>query len=157
MKPEIPTEGQHPTMSGWNRRRVLEYLLGTGIAASITSFAYTVISFVIPPRSQGAASESREAGDAEDLVPNSGIVFQFGTQPAILIRTPEGELRAFSAVCTHLGCTVQYVPESKVIWCPCHNGMFDLHGQNIGGPPPRPLAGFRVNVREGKIVVSKGA
>jgi Rieske Fe-S protein len=147
-------------MNSWNRRRVLEYLLGTGIAASITSFVYTVISFVLPPRSQGAASESHEAGDADALAPNSGIVFQFGTQPAILIRTPEGELRAFSAVCTHLGCTVQYVPESKVIWCPCHNGMFDLHGQNIGGPPPRPLAEFRVNVREGregKIVVSKGA
>jgi len=144
-------------MSGWNRRRVLEYLLGTGIAASVTSFVYMVISFVLPPPSQGRASEAHEAGSPDDLPPNSGIVFQFGTQPAILIRTPEGELRAFSAVCTHLGCTVQYVPESKVIWCPCHNGMFDLHGRNIGGPPPRPLPEFRVNVHEGRIVVTKGA
>ena len=144
-------------MSGWNRRRVLEYLLGTGIAASVTTFLYTVFSFVLPPRSQGAASESHEAGAADALAPNSGIVFQFGTEPAILIRTPEGELRAFSAVCTHLGCTVQYVPESKVIWCPCHSGMFDLHGRNIGGPPPRPLPEFRVNVQEGRIVVTKGA
>jgi len=144
-------------MNGGDRRRVLQYLLGTGIAASVTSFLYTVISFVLPPRSQGAASESHEAGNAADIPPNSGSVFQFGTQPAIVIRTPEGEFRAFSAVCTHLGCTVQYVPESKVIWCPCHEGIFDLHGRNIGGPPPRPLAELRVNVREGKLVVTKGA
>ena len=144
-------------MNGWNRRRVLKLLLGTGIGASVTSFLYTIISFILPPRSQGAAAESHEAGNPEDLKPNTGIVFQFGTEPALLIRTPEGDLRAFSAVCTHLGCTVRYAPESKVIWCPCHNGMFDLHGRNIAGPPPRPLQEFKVNVREGKIVVGQGA
>ena len=85
------------------------------------------------------------------------MVFQFGNQPGLLIRTPEGDLRAFTAVCTHLGCTVRYEPDSKVIWCPCHNGMFDLHGRNIAGPPPRPLSEYQVNLREGKIVVSKGA
>src|SRR3990172_7722850 len=147
-------------MENWNRRRLLQFLLGTGIGASFLSFLSPIIVFFLPPRSRASGPQYVEAGKPEELAPNSGIVFQFGTQPAILIRTPEGELRAFSAVCTHLGCTVQYVPESKVIWCPCHNGMFDLHGQNIGRPPPRPLAEFRVNVREGregKIVVSKGA
>ena len=139
-----------------NRRSLLKVLLSTGIGATVASFLYTVVNFILPPLSQGAASESHEAGKPEDLKPNSGTVFQFGNQPAILIRTPEGDLRAFSAVCTHLGCTVRYVPESKMIWCPCHNGIFDLHGRNIAGPPPRPLQEFKVNVREGKIVVTKG-
>ena len=134
-------------MDGVNRRRLLQSLLGGGIGASILSFLYPILSFVLPPRTQGSGSESQEVGQAEELKPNSGLVFQFGTQPALLIRTPEGELRAFSAICTHLGCTVRYEPASRVIWCPCHNGMFDLHGRNIGGPPPRPLPEYRVNLR----------
>jgi Rieske Fe-S protein len=74
-----------------------------------------------------------------------------------LVRTPAGELRAFSAVCTHLNCTVQYRADIGHIWCACHNGHFDLSGQNISGPPPRPLDAFVVNVRGTQIVVSKSA
>ena len=144
-------------MGGWNRRRLLQFLLGTGIGASILSFLYPILNFILPPQTRGSGSESQEVGQAEELKRNSGIVFQFGNQPALLVRTAEGELRAFSAICTHLGCTVRYEPSSKVIWCPCHNGMFDLHGRNIGGPPPRPLPEYKVNLRNGKVVVSKGA
>lgn len=144
-------------MGGLNRRRILQFVLGTGIGASIVSFLYPIVGFILPPKTRASASESHEAGDAEDLKPNSGMVFQFGNQPALLVRTPEGDLRAFTAVCTHLGCTVRYEPESKVIWCPCHNAMFDLHGRVIAGPPPRPLEEYKVNLRDGKIVVSRGA
>ncbi|HET8580537.1 MAG TPA: Rieske 2Fe-2S domain-containing protein, partial [Nitrospiraceae bacterium] len=65
--------------------------------------------------------------------------------------------RAFSAVCTHLACTVQYRPDLIHIWCACHNGHYDLNGINIAGPPPRPLEPYVVNVRGDKIVVSKTA
>ena len=64
---------------------------------------------------------------------------------------------AFSAVCTHLNCTVQYRPDLSQIWCACHNGHFDLNGKNVEGPPPRPLEAFAVNARGNQIVVSKGA
>jgi Rieske Fe-S protein len=104
-----------------DRRRWLKSLLGGGIGASILSFLYPILSFVLPPPTQGSGAESQEVGQGDELKSNSGIVFQFGTQPALLVRTPEGELRAFSALCTHLGCTVSYEPDSKVIWCPCHN------------------------------------
>ena len=144
-------------MNDPSRRRLLQSLLGSGIGASILSFLYPIISFILPPRSQGTGAESHEVAQGESLQPNSGMVFQFGNQPALLVRTEEGELRAFSAICTHLGCTVRYEPESKVIWCPCHDGMFDLHGRNIGGPPPRPLPEFKANLRDGKVVVTKGA
>lgn len=140
-----------------DRRRLLRSLLGGGIGASLLSLLYPILSFVLPPRTQGSGAESQEVGPADELQPNNGKVFQFGNQPALLVRTSEGELRAFSAICTHLGCTVRYEPDSKVIWCPCHNGMFDLHGRNIGGPPPTPLPEYQVNVRDGKAIVSKGA
>ena len=93
----------------------------------------------------------------DEVKPNTGQIFKFGSRPAILVRTEAGELRAFSAVCTHLNCTVQYRADLGHIWCACHNGHFDLKGQNIGGPPPRPLDAFVVNIRGTQIVVSKNA
>jgi Rieske Fe-S protein len=91
----------------------------------------------------------------DEVPPNSGEVFQFGSRAGIVIRTPVGELRAFSATCTHLGCIVQYRPDVSHIWCACHNGHFDLNGRNIEGPPPAPLESYAVNVRGDQIVVSK--
>jgi len=93
----------------------------------------------------------------EEVKPNSGQIFRFGSQPGILVRSPEGELRAFSAVCTHLACIVQYREDLTHIWCACHNGHYDLNGKNIAGPPPRPLEKYDVNVRGDRMVVSKAA
>jgi Rieske Fe-S protein len=91
----------------------------------------------------------------QDIKPNSGQIFRFGSQPAIIIRTAAGDLKAFTAVCTHLACIVQYRPDLTQIWCACHNGHFDLNGKNVEGPPPKPLDEYTVNVRGDQIVVSK--
>jgi len=66
-------------------------------------------------------------------------------------------LRAFTAICTHLGCIVEYRKDLNHIWCACHNGHYNLQGVNIAGPPPRPLEQYDVNVRGDTIVVSKRA
>ncbi len=144
-------------MEDRSRRSLLKSLVGGGIGASIFSFLYPVINFILPPPSEGLGIQTMEAGSENELQPNSGKVFQFGNEPALLVRTAENELRAFSVICPHLGCTVNYDASSKTIWCPCHNGMFDLHGRNIAGPPPRPLTEYRVNLRNGQVVVTKGA
>jgi Rieske Fe-S protein len=73
----------------------------------------------------------------------------------MLIHTAEGKLKAFSAVCTHLNCTVEYQSDLASIVCACHNGHFDLNGQVISGPPPKPLEEFRVDVRDDNVIVSK--
>ena len=80
-----------------------------------------------------------------------------GLGDVVLIRTADGQFRAFDAICTHLDCTVQYQPDTSQIWCACHNGHFDLTGRNVQGPPPRPLDAYDVNVRGEEIVVSKRA
>jgi Rieske Fe-S protein len=72
------------------------------------------------------------------------------------VRTQEGRYRAYSATCTHLNCTVQYRGDIKQIWCACHNGIYDLNGKNVSGPPPRPLDEYAVNVSGGEIVVTRG-
>jgi len=143
---------------GPSRRSFIDWLLGTSAAAFIASVLYPVSRYLVPP----PAGESSAASvtlpiRAEDVKPNTGQIFKFGSKPGILVRTAAGELRAFSAVCTHLNCTVQYRPDLAEIWCACHNGHFDLKGQNVSGPPPRPLDAYVINVRGSQIVVSKGA
>ena len=137
------------------RRTFLNWLLGlwaTGVAASIL---YPILRYLVPPDIPEATTQSVSAGKASTLLPNSGRVVPFGSAPAIVIRTPASEYRAFSAVCTHLSCTVQYRADLRHIWCACHNGHYDLFGRNIAGPPPRPLELYDVNIRDDEIVVSK--
>lgn len=138
-----------------DRRTFLDYLLGIGIFATIASAVYPVIKFVFPPHQAEAVQNNVVAGKVGELVPNSGKIFKFGSEPGILIMTPDGQLRAFSAVCTHLQCTVQYRGDFKHIWCACHNGHFDLMGKNVAGPPPLPLEQYDVSIREEEIIVSK--
>ncbi len=126
-----------------SRRSFLNVLLGIGVVGWAGSVFYPIVEyFHIPPR-KDAEPDSVVAAKFSDLKPNEGIIFKFGSEPGLLIMTPAGELRAFSAVCTHLDCTVQYEPSIRKIHCACHNGMYDLNGQNISGPPPRPLKQYR--------------
>ena len=140
------------------RRRLLNWMLGGSAAAFLASVLYPLARYLVPPRiGESTAASVTLAVKADDVKPNTGQIFKFGNRPGLLVRTAAGELRAFSAVCTHLNCTVQYRPDLSRIWCACHNGHFDLNGQNVAGPPPRPLEGFTVHVRGTQIVVSKGA
>jgi thiosulfate dehydrogenase [quinone] large subunit len=76
-------------------------------------------------------------------------------EPAILIRDGSGHLAAFSAVCTHAGCTVGY--QGGQIVCPCHGGTFDARtGAVVSGPPPQGLARHTVVERGGAIYALPG-
>ena len=88
---------------------------------------------------------------------NAGKIVKFGSRPVLLVRVNETEWRAFSAVCTHLNCTVQYQETSHQIWCACHNGLYDLNGRVVSGPPPRPLDEFTVHLRGEDVIVSRRA
>ncbi len=137
------------------RRRFLDYSFTAALAALAGAVLYPVINYLIPPKTKEITTNSVVAAKVGDLAPNSGRIFAFGGKPAILLSTPEGELRAFTAVCTHLACTVQYRPDFGHIWCACHDGHYDLHGQVLTGPPPRPLAEFKVTVKDDNVVVTR--
>jgi Rieske Fe-S protein len=140
------------------RRGFVNWFLGTAAGAFLLSVLYPVSRYLVPPPAgESAAGAVTLSIKPEDVKPNTGQIFKFGSRPGILIRTPAGELRAFSAVCTHLNCTVQYRGDISHIWCACHNGHYDLNGKNIEGPPPRPLEAFVVNTRGNQVVVSKSA
>jgi Rieske Fe-S protein len=138
-------------------RRWINLLLGSGVVASIVSFLYPAIDYILPPPVAESTSRSVIAAKVGELKNNSGKVFKFGSEPALLVRTAEGEYRAFSAVCTHLNCTVQYREDLHEIWCACHNGLYDLQGRNVSGPPPRPLQVYEAHVQGEDIIVSRKA
>ncbi len=137
------------------RRRFLDILLGGSLAATIASFLYPVVRYLIPPRQQEAVQKKVTAAKVGELAPNSSKIFKFGSSPGLLINTQEGELRAFSAICTHLACSVHYELDTGTIYCPCHGGRFDLSGAVIAGPPPSPLPSYLVEISGDEIVVSK--
>jgi Rieske Fe-S protein len=136
------------------RRRLLGFLLGSSVVASVASFVYPVLKFVLPPETGELDADTVVAAQADELAPNQSKIFRFGKRPGLLIRLADGEYRAFSAICTHLDCTIQYRTREHDVWCACHNGVYDLQGQNVSGPPPRPLEQYDVHVRGEEVVVA---
>lgn len=86
-------------------------------------------------------------------VPVGGAVSATGSdgKPVIISQPTQGTVVAFSAICTHAGCTV--APADKILQCPCHGSTYDLAtGDNTGGPAPRPLTEIPVKVTHGEVV-----
>ena len=128
--------------------------LWTGMA-SYPFFRY-LISGTQKKQAGAELVTSISMGKVDDFIPGSAKNFKFGSAPALLVRSEEGEFYAYNAICTHLGCTVQYSDEKKKIWCACHGGVYDtVSGKNLAGPPPKPFKALSVEVNEGEIIVSR--
>jgi cytochrome b6-f complex iron-sulfur subunit len=153
----MPTPDATTDKASQPTRRWVNVLLGSGLAASVASFLYPALRYIIPPAVAESTSRSVVAAKAGELKNNTGKVFKFGSKPGLLVRTVDGTYRAVSAVCTHLNCTVQYREDLHQIWCACHNGLYDVEGRNVSGPPPRPLEVFEVHVQGEDVVVTRSA
>jgi menaquinol-cytochrome c reductase iron-sulfur subunit len=70
-----------------------------------------------------------------------------------VVRKSESEVRVFSDVCTHLGCRVSWHADQEHYISPCHDGHFDILGNVISGPPPRPLDEFVTKIEGGELFV----
>jgi Rieske Fe-S protein len=145
-QPQGPSDGAVDS----GRRRLVNWFLGTAVGGLVTAVVYPVIRFVSPPEVAEAATDQVEAGRIDDpeFRENGFKIIRFGVEPVIVIEVAVGDVRAFSATCTHLACIVEYQKEHARIWCNCHNGEYDLHGKNVAGPPPKPLAPYTVHLLE---------
>src|SRR5436305_3561212 len=100
----VPPAG-FPATAGagsFDRRRFLDAVLAVGFVSTAAAIAYPVARYLVPPPAGEPATVSVVATTLAALRPNSGMLFKFGSHPGIVVRTAEGEVRAFSAVCTHL-------------------------------------------------------
>lgn len=144
-----------------DRRNFLKFAAAGVLGAAYAGLVgYPVYRYLASPVEKAAAEgEVKEVvlDDALKVPKNAALMFKFGQKPSMLIHHDDDTWTALSAVCTHLGCTVGYEPDKKIIFCPCHGGTYDPHsGANLGGPPPKPLVEYKVQVGDGKIVVRRG-
>lgn len=103
----------------------------------------------------GAASPGGHTLVALADVPVGGAVSATDQDggPVIVAQPEAGTVVAFSAICTHKGCTV--APEDGILKCPCHGSTYDqATGDNTGGPAPEPLPEIAVSVKDGSVVQS---
>lgn len=101
----------------------------------------------------------RKIEGAETLLPGSGLYFNYPTRndPAVLVRSNDGEYRAYSRRCSHAGCSVEFDAPSERLKCPCHRGTYDARmGYVVFGPPRRPLDEILLQVRAGGHVWAVG-
>jgi cytochrome b6-f complex iron-sulfur subunit len=140
-------------------RRAFMAAAGVAGACYVAALAYPVYRYLASPvemASEEAAVTQVTLKDAQKLPLGSVMMFKFGASPAMLIHHQDGRWVSMTAVCTHLGCTVQYEPGADRIHCACHGGVYDAYtGANVSGPPPKPLKLFKVAVNETGVEVSR--
>ena len=137
----------------FDRRTFLDSLLAVGFVSTAAAIAYPVGWYLVPPESGEPDTASAVAAKAAELKPSSGKVFKFGNRPGIVVRTADGEVRAFSAVCTHVGCLVNKVT-SGTIGCPCHGSEFKItNGAVVAGPAPSPLPARQIKIVDDQVIL----
>lgn len=146
------------------RNWLLRALIGA-VSVTAAAITYPILAFLRPRRTGAAMGiEIVAPYRVDQLVPDADgqwpPPFDFGGKPCLLAKMPDGTVKAFNAICTHLDCTIKFRSAEHDIFCNCHNGVFDLDGRNVSGPPPRPLETYKVTLRgksgQEEIIVSRG-
>jgi cytochrome b6-f complex iron-sulfur subunit len=126
-------------------------ILGTGTVLGLGILAYRFLEYLYPVVLPIKLVEV-PAGKPDDIPPDGVQLVQLSGGPVMLEKAENG-VRAFSAICTHLGCTVQWHPVERKFICPCHQGIYDFNGNVLSGPPQRPLEKLQVKVRDEQVFV----
>ncbi len=133
------------------RRSFLKLLTSLLGLSALGAFIYPLFRFLLPLE---IAARARAVTIAKKEIPiNASKDVMIGQTPAIILNIRDKGFLAFSKVCTHLGCLVKYHPDKEVFICPCHAGVFDLEGNVVSGPPPKPLQKFAVKVEGDNLVI----
>lgn len=133
------------------KRKFLGFCLGGAAAVFAGAAGWSVFRYLAPRKD--ATTAIKVTIPEQELLPGNAKFFAYAGSPAVLVKTKNGTLVALSAVCTHLGCIVQWGEEVQEFLCPCHAGRFTPEGNVISGPPPRPLAKLPVTVANGIITI----
>ena len=148
-----PTSPAAPASS---RRSFLRWLGGLTVVSTAAMILTPIIGFLIPTQGGRAAGGRRiAAGTTADIPVGTGKVVAMGAKPAIVVNTEQG-VKAFSAICPHLGCVVLWNDMIGAIQCPCHDGRFNPStGVVVSGPPPAPLPPIEVAVEGDQIFLTE--
>lgn len=150
-QPVLEEAGEELNAGKLSRRNFLK--LGVGALSTLALMEAGGAGFLfLRSRSlEGKYGGVVTAGLLEDLP--AGSVTEFSDNHFFLICAPDGGLLAVHNRCTHLGCTVNWVPEKEKFVCPCHAATFDSWGNHENPPVPRPLDTFKIQIDDGKVLV----
>ena len=140
------------------RRQVIRWLLGFSVISTLGGVLTPIVGYLWPPaRASSRSTGGRTlAGAITDFPLNSGQVISVNDEPVMVINTEAGGIKAYSAICTHLGCITYWHDQRQVIQCPCHDGRFNpMTGAVISGPPPRPLPSYELEIVEGQVYIGR--
>ena len=134
-----------------SRRRLFVRLWALVGGVALGEVVWVTGSFLKPRASRADASSLFVAGPLDRFAPDSVTAFPLGR--FYLVRLKDGGFLALHRECTHLGCTVPWDTTQGRFVCPCHASSFDITGQVINAPAPRPLDYFAVRVENGIVKV----
>ncbi len=149
-----------PREQGAGNRRTFVRVAAGGIGLCYAAaLGYPVYRYLESPVEKARTLEAVNEvtlPEARALPPGAALMFKFGSRPAMVIHHPDDQWVALIAVCTHLGCTVQYQGDKDRIYCACHGGVYNPRtGGNVSGPPPKPLERLEVKLLDSAVVVSR--
>jgi nitrite reductase/ring-hydroxylating ferredoxin subunit len=161
---EYPDRGSAETQPAWRqdfpidlpddqfiaRRDFTKFMVLTSLAFVVGQFGIVLQSVL---RRQASPPAPLSLGPLEALPVGGSRTFNFPgpNDSCLLLRPDERTLLACSQKCTHLSCAVVPRLAEGTLRCPCHDGVFDLEGRPLAGPPRRPLPKVRVVVRDGVV------
>lgn len=171
---KVPEPEQKPLTPEWvamSRRKFLNRAWGEGATVFLGIFGMGTLSFLWP-RLSGGFGTKLSIGDYNDLIDKVGPKADFvplffadgrfwltyydgdGDDPVYLANgAKKYKLQALYRKCVHLGCSVPFCNKSYLYECPCHGSKYTLAGEYFGGPAPRGLDRFPVEVSGGKVTV----
>jgi len=125
-----------------------------GFAAATGGFFTVIIRFLFP-NVLFEPPQTFKIGYPEEFSPNS-VDIRFKKEFNAWIVRDDESIFALSTVCTHLGCTPNWLPTDNKFKCPCHGSGFRMTGIHFEGPAPRPLERFKIGIsNDGQILVDK--
>jgi cytochrome b6-f complex iron-sulfur subunit len=152
-------QANEPEDEGFTRRGFVKVAVGGVGLAYAAAIGYPIYRYLNSPVEKSvemAAVKEVTLPNADKLPQGSALMFKFGVRPSLLIHHTDNAWTALTAVCTHMGCTVAYNPATARIECHCHGGVYDAKtGDNISGPPPRPLTKYNIKIAAGSVTVTR--
>jgi cytochrome b6-f complex iron-sulfur subunit len=140
----------------FSRRTMLNVAIGSTGLVSAALLGIPLGAYLSAPTGQRSLDGDFLVGRL-DQIPVGGSRTRFvDGEEVIFVRRSEDSVLGFSATCTHSNtCLVEWRAEVRQLVCPCHRGIFDMRGNVVAGPPPRPLRQRDVVVRDGNIYVRR--
>lgn len=125
-------------------------ILGTVVLAAFT-FIQRIFLFLMPEKKEKSYHKYLVCKKDELSIGKAKEIALEGI-PIFVVHLHDG-FKVFSGICTHLGCIVQWKEEKQHFYCPCHKGYYDREGKVIGGPPPRPLDEYQVEIDKNLVYI----